>query len=126
MKRVEVALALLQREGRYFLQRRSEAARLFPGLWEFPGGKLEPGESAQEALERELVEEVGLRPVRVEALSTLVHAYPGLEIVLHPFACSGEGRMRTPLAWGWFLPREMRHLRLLEGTEALRVRVFGE
>jgi len=125
VNRLEAAIAVIQREGRYFLQRRSLAASRFPGLWEFPGGKLEAGESAPEALRRELLEELGWRPEREEALLELVQVYAEFEVVLHAFLCSGAGRIGTELGWGWFLPGEMRKLGMPEGTRAVVARLCG-
>ena len=56
----EVALALIRREGRYFLQRRAAANPVMPGPLGIPGGKVEPPETPIEALRRELLEEVGM------------------------------------------------------------------
>lgn len=56
---IEVAAAVVRRGGRVLVARRARPAEL-AGLWEFPGGKLEPGESGEEALARELVEELAL------------------------------------------------------------------
>ena len=56
---IEVALALLERRGRWLVTRRAEG-RIFAGQWEFPGGKIEPGESPEQAAVRELREETGL------------------------------------------------------------------
>lgn len=126
MTGTEVALALIRQEGRCFLQRRPLTASVFPGLWELPGGKLEPGESPRAALERELREELGWRAEQVEALPSLVQAYPECEVVLHPFVCSGSGRLTTELGWGWFLPREMLKLAVPEGTRVVMGRVFSE
>jgi mutator protein MutT len=97
-----VAVALVLHRGRCFAQRRDPAAGRFPGLWEFPGGKLEPGESPGDALARELEEELGWRPERPEPLPVLCHAYPGFTVTLHPFLCRGPFSPRTALAWGWF------------------------
>ncbi|WP_257309535.1 NUDIX domain-containing protein [Geothrix fuzhouensis] len=99
---IEVALALIREEGRYFLQRRGATNPVLPGLWEFPGGKVEPSETPLAALRRELLEEVGMDLGEATALPVLEGA-----VRLHPFLCEGPGRPRTELAWGWFTLREM-------------------
>jgi len=98
----EVVLALIRREGRWFLQRRAPGNPVLPGFWEFPGGKAEPSESLLEALRREVREEVGIE-------LTAARAQPTLEgpVRLHPFLIEGPGQPRTDLAWGWFTPQEM-------------------
>ena len=106
MTETAVAIALILDGGRCFVQRRDPAAARFPGLWEFPGGKLEPQESPLAALGRELAEELGWSPATAEALPVLRHRYPGLAVALHPFLCRGS-RPRTRLAWGWFTAREL-------------------
>jgi 8-oxo-dGTP diphosphatase len=55
------------------------------GLWEFPGGKIEPGEIPEEALVRELNEEIALTPVTYKPLSFVSHAYDSFHIVLLPY-----------------------------------------
>jgi mutator protein MutT len=91
----DVALAMIRQGSRWFLQRRSLDNPVLPGLWEFPGGKVEPGETPQAALHRELREEVGLilegaRPWRV------------IEgpVRLHAFLVEAAGDPSTALAWG--------------------------
>ena len=58
MKKIEVVAAILHRDGAYFATQRGYGE--FDGMWEFPGGKIEPGESCEVALKREIMEELGV------------------------------------------------------------------
>jgi len=81
-----VAVAVVRRDGRVLVQSRP-AGRDWPGFWEFPGGKCEPGESAAACAERECREELAL-PVR--ALSLLHETewtYPGVRVHIHFVNC---------------------------------------
>jgi 8-oxo-dGTP pyrophosphatase MutT (NUDIX family) len=97
-----VAIALIRRGDRWFLQRREASNPVLPGCWEFPGGKVEEDESPEEALRRELMEEVGLRVKGATAWSIQEGT-----VALHPFLVEAEGMPRTHLAWGWFTAAEM-------------------
>ncbi|BDU76702.1 (deoxy)nucleoside triphosphate pyrophosphohydrolase [Mesoterricola sediminis] len=99
MTPLQVSLALVIDGGRFFVQRRDPAARRFPGLWEFPGGKAEPGETPREALLRELREELDWEPAAVAPLPTVTYTYPGLRVVFSVFACAGPGSPATHLGW---------------------------
>jgi mutator protein MutT len=110
----EVALALIQRDGRWFLQRRAPGNSMLPGLWEFPGGKVEAGESLIEGLQRELREEVGLVAGEVRPLPLLEGP-----VCLHPFLVQAEGRPRTELAWGWFKVEDLDRLPIPPMNRAL-------
>ncbi len=84
----QVTAALIRRDDGRFLIARRPSGGIHGGLWEFPGGKQEPGESLEACLEREIEEELGL-PVRAEELLTSVdQTYPGFSITLHLFLCS--------------------------------------
>lgn len=119
MKVVDVALAMIWRGGRLFLQRRDPAGSVLPGCWEFPGGKVEAGETPAEALQRELREEVALVAEDLQALPMIEHIYPDRRVRLHPFHARIAGEPRTPLAWGWFRPEEAARLPLPEANLAL-------
>ncbi len=101
---LRVVCAVIQHvDGRTLIARRLPHQPL-GGLWEFPGGKLEPGESERDALVRELDEEVGLVPVNAEHWMDVHHHYPEREIILHVWrvtAWAGEpvGRLGQPLEW---------------------------
>jgi mutator protein MutT len=72
---VEVAAALIFRAGKLLITQRHAAAHL-GGLWEFPGGKREPGETYKACLVREIREELGVEIVAGECLAEVSHAYP--------------------------------------------------
>lgn len=99
-----VAVGLVQdAEGRYLIQRRPEDAML-GGLWEFPGGKVEPGESPGEACRRELAEELGIEVAVGEEIARVDHAYSHFTVTLHAFRCehrSGDPRHEAdePVRW---------------------------
>ena len=72
--RIDVALAIPVREGRALVRRRPAGSHL-AGCWEFPGGRVEPGEEPLAAARRELAEETGLRADSWEPLVLVVHDY---------------------------------------------------
>ena len=109
---VHVACAIIRREGLVLAAQRSANMNL-PLKWEFPGGKLEAGETPAQCLRRELVEEMGIQ-VRVGwALPLHTHHYPSFTVTLYPFACcieSGEITLHEHAAMVWLPPRELHTL----------------
>ena len=82
---VQVACALIEDQTGRLLVARRPAGKHLSGLWEFPGGKLEAGESAREALHREIAEELGCVIDVGEALEPVTHAYDKVTVRLMPF-----------------------------------------
>ena len=86
MKKIEVVAAILQRDGAYFATQRGYGE--FEGMWEFPGGKIEPGESREVALKREIQEELGVDITIEELLCTTEYDYPSFHLTMHCYLCS--------------------------------------
>ena len=86
MKRIEVVAAVIRSEGRVFATQRGYGD--FKDWWEFPGGKIEPGETAEEALAREIREELSAEITVERLLKTVDWDYPAFHLTLHCFLCS--------------------------------------
>lgn len=82
-----VAAAIIQQEERYLITRRKPGSDL-AGLWEFPGGKKESGETLEGCLRREIKEELGVEISEPQLFHSLRHQYSGKEVELHFFTCS--------------------------------------
>jgi 8-oxo-dGTP diphosphatase len=104
MESVHVAVGVVVNEGGNVLICRRPAHVPQGGLWEFPGGKVEPGENARTALTRELHEELGITPRSAHPLLRVHHAYPDQRVLLDvwrvtAFAGHPHGREGQPMAW---------------------------
>ncbi len=101
---VEVAAAVIQRADGAFLLARRPAGKVYAGYWEFPGGKVEPGEAPERALVRELHEELGIDACTAFPWITRIYAYPHATVRLNFFrvtAWKGEPRPREQQAIAW-------------------------
>ena len=86
LPRLVVTAAIVERDGTFLVTRRPRGVHL-GGLWEFPGGKCEPGESHPECLRREIQEELGIAIEVNGEVFTVSHAYDDRIVELHFFAC---------------------------------------
>jgi mutator protein MutT len=96
-----IAIAIVEHEGRYLVGRRPEGVAL-AGLWEFPGGKPEAGETLPEAAARECQEETGLEVEVTGALLPVAHTYSHGAVEVHFFVCRLLGpraQPRAPFHW---------------------------
>ncbi len=106
---IQVACAIIERDGLVLAARRG-AAMSMPLVWEFPGGKLEPGETPRQCLRRELLEELDIRVSPGAALEPVTHDYPSFTVTLHPFVCvMGNDRisLREHAAIAWLEPEQL-------------------
>ena len=92
----EVAAAVIVRPGEFLLAQRPEG-KPYPGYWEFPGGKIEPGEDAREALTRELREELGIEVREATPWITRRYTYTHASVRLHFFRVSAWDGEPQPL-----------------------------
>jgi A/G-specific adenine glycosylase len=86
LEKIVVVVAVIEKAGRILIQQRPSGG-LLAGLWEFPGGKVEPGEGLTAALRREVREELGIGIGDVRRLTTVRHAYTRFQVTLHAFRC---------------------------------------
>jgi len=86
LEKIEAAIAVIEKDGRILIQKRP-AGGLLADLWEFPGGKVEPGESLTASLRREIREELGVEVEDVRRLTSVRHAYTRFQVTLHAYAC---------------------------------------
>ena len=109
-----VAVALVDVDGRVLVSERPPGKQL-AGLWEFPGGKVEPGERPEDTLIRELAEEIGI-VVEEPCLAPLTfasHAYPDFHLLMPLYVCrrwSGTPRPMEGQALRWVRPTALRDL----------------
>jgi mutator protein MutT len=101
-----VAAAIIRNKRQILISRRLTNVHL-PGLWEFPGGKVKPGETFRAALQRELREELGIEVDVFDEILTTTHHYPEKSVELHFFECviaSGEPRAIEVAEFQWVEP----------------------
>ena len=109
MPPIEVAAALVFRAGKLLIAKRHADAHL-GGLWEFPGGKREAGETYEACLIRELREELGIEVAVGELLESLTHEYPGKTVHLNFYRCrwqAGEPQTLGCAAFEWVTADEL-------------------
>ncbi len=114
MKTIQVVAAVLFWEGKVLCVQRAEHEKQYVSLkWEFPGGKVEVGESREEALVREIREELSVDIEVSEFLMTVEHTYPDFQLTMHVFKCvleQGEITLNEHVALKWLSVDELEQL----------------
>jgi 8-oxo-dGTP diphosphatase len=121
-----VTAAVIEREGRILIARRRDGH--LAGWWEFPGGKVEPGEGLAECLIRELWEELGIQVEVLAPLTLVEHVYPGKKVRLHAFRCrwlGGEPKTNEHDRIAWVLPEELGAFSLAPADLPIAAEVLG-
>ncbi|KAA0888108.1 (deoxy)nucleoside triphosphate pyrophosphohydrolase [Oryzomonas rubra] len=106
---IHVACAIIEHDGRTLAAQRSETMKM-PLKWEFPGGKLESGETPEACLVREVREELAIGINVGRALPVATHAYEAFTVTLYPFVCTPEDGTVTLIehrAVAWLKPEQM-------------------
>jgi mutator protein MutT len=122
---VQVSAALIFRDGKLLIAQRPAKAHL-GGLWEFPGGKREPNESAEQCLVREIREELGVEISVGELVETVTHAYPEKTVRLKFFLCRlvrGEPQPVECAAVKWVSREELAAHQFPEADSELLVKL---
>jgi 8-oxo-dGTP diphosphatase len=123
MKHLEVAIGIIHQASCVLICQRHNTGS-FPGLWEFPGGKIEPGERPEQSLIRELEEELGI-VVKAECLAPLTfasHAYPDFHLLMPLYVCrrwQGFVEARERQALKWVRPNELHNYPMPPADEPL-------
>ena len=118
---VDVVIGIVMRRGKILIcQRRQNDA--LGGYWEFPGGKIEPGESHEQCLERELAEELAIRVRPLRAMDIIEFEYPKARIRLHPYLCehvAGEPQALASQQAAWVSPTELQNYQFPRANDGL-------
>jgi 8-oxo-dGTP diphosphatase len=120
MKRIEVVAAIIVRDNKVFATQRGYGE--WKDWWEFPGGKIEEGESPQDALKREILEELNADISVGELLDTIEWDYPTFHLTMHCFVCSllSESlHLNEHEASAWLTADTLRSVRWLPADLAL-------
>ena len=120
MSTIHVVAAVIRHEGRIFATQRGYGE--WKDWWEFPGGKIEPGESAEEALRREIREELGCEIAVGELLTTIEYDYPTFHISMECYWCTlvnSEPHLLEHEDACWLLPADLPTLRWLPADISL-------
>ena len=128
MKTIRVVAALVERDGRYLITQRRESAVL-PLLWDFPGGRVEDGESDESALAREVGERLGATVEVGQLISFVNHPYEKYAVDLYLYECtllSDELHCRAVNEYAWVTSKEMESYSFTPVDEASMSKLLGE
>ena len=120
-KTLQVAAAVIEKEGSFLITKRLKRSHL-GHCWEFPGGKLERGETLEECVIRECKEELNISVKPLHKIQELVHHYPEVSVHLHFFLCdhlSGEPQAIECADFSWVTPSDLTQYEFPEADRAI-------
>jgi 8-oxo-dGTP diphosphatase len=120
-KHLRVTCGIIERNGHVLVTQRSSTMSM-PLKWEFPGGKVNEGESLEACLQRELLEELTIDVTIVKKLPESEYQYPAFNITLYPFICkikSGEIILKEHADYAWLLQQNLMTLDWAEADVAV-------
>ena len=109
--RLQIAIALIWRDGKVLCARRHDDAEHLAGLWEFPGGKCSINETLEDCAHREVREEIGIEVRVISKRAVITHDYQVRIVTLHPFDCEivdGEPQPLGNAEIKWIAPHELK------------------
>lgn len=126
MKSIEVVAAIIKKNNQVLSTQRGYGE--FQGLWEFPGGKIEPGENHQEALKREILEELLVDIEVQDHLYTIEYDYPHFHLTMHCYWCTLEQKIELTehLSSRWLDKDELYEVEWLEADISIIPLIFKE
>ena len=127
MKTIRVVAALVERDGRYLITQRRENAVL-PMLWDFPGGRVEEGESDEGALAREVAERLGAKVQVGQLISFVKHPYEKYAVDLYLYECkllTERLHCRAVKDYAWVTSKEMESYSFTPVDEASMSKLLG-
>lgn len=114
MKKIEVVAAIIHKGNYYLATQRGYG--YFEGMWEFPGGKIENGESREDALKREIKEELDVEVKIEKFLCTVDYDYPNFHLTMHCYHCrvsDGVIKLLEHLSAKWLTKDELKEVEWL-------------
>ncbi|QWB99817.1 (deoxy)nucleoside triphosphate pyrophosphohydrolase [Mycoplasmatota bacterium] len=113
MKTIEVVAAIIKKDHKFLCAQRPNDGRYLSLKWEFPGGKIEDNETPEDALRREIQEELELNISVKEFYFTVDHTYPDFRLIMHAYLCEMEEETFTLVEHNsikWVSPSELMNL----------------
>lgn len=114
MKRIEVVAAVIQHQNKILAVQRGPAKYAYISeKWEFPGGKMEAGETEEQTIIREIREELDMQITLRSKLLTVEHSYPDFHLTMHTYLCQtaqSEPKLTEHLAFRWLTMDELEEL----------------